>query len=275
MKTDFFKKDFGNNVYAVSCSNWTLSNEEGGAILESWVIVGSEKTLAIDSGIPGVEGFKDYLESEFGLPVIMFNSHGHDDHIGCNDQFDEVWLNRNDWPLLLRDWTGNMRYSSYEDLPYRLHNINDKDVINIGKRNLLAIEIKGHTKGSIMLYDATTNSLFSGDSVARRILYGLLDWTPLSQYIGELEKLSYLKINHVYSMHDPFALPGNMYQRIINGIIENIETTKEIWEIPGEKRKFLRIFLGKNEADPEFFDFVMPLERKEEVILDLKEHSYL
>lgn len=269
MKTDFFKKNFGNQIYAVSCPQWATAPYKGEPVMTSWVIVGSKTTLAIDSGVPEVAGFREYLEAEFGLPVILMASHGHYDHMGCNTQFEEVWLNEKDWPLLLNDFTGNLPYHTLDELPYRLHNIKDGDMIDLGGRTLKALEIQGHTRGSIMLYEAATASLFSGDSVARRILYGLQDWVPLAQYLDTLSALSALRIDAVYSMHDAFALFGRQPEKIIRNIVENIESTNVLWEIPGSELKFLRILSGENEEDPDFFDFVMPLSRKAETINEL------
>lgn len=269
MKTDFYKKAFGHDIYAVTCPEWAPTALDGGAIMESWIVVGSEKTLAMDSGVPRVSGFREYLEEEFGRPVLMLNTHGHWDHTGCNSQFDCVWLNASDWPLLLMDADANPIYENTAQLPYKLCNIEDGDILDLGGRKLRAIRIQGHTKGSIMLYDITTKSLFSGDSVARRILYGLMDWTPLSQYIDSLRALSDLEIDAIYSMHDPFALPGDLPARIIRNLRDNIETTTMVWELPGSSRKFLRILLGENEANPGFFDFVMPFERRAEAAAQL------
>lgn len=276
---DFILKNFGNDIYSVTIEIWMGHLPKGSAIMQSWIIVGSTKVLVVDGGVPEVEGFRKFIEETFDKPAEMFNTHGHIDHIGCNNQFDEVWLNEKDWPLLLGDGMHMDMNESWNEndikrLPYNLHNIQHNDTILLGDRNLTAIVIPGHTPGSVMLYDKRTESLFSGDSVARRILYGLSGWIPLSEYFKSLDSLQELSIKAIYSMHDSFALPPNQPEKIKRKILSYIETAQEVWKIPGEEQEFLRISIGENETDLEFFDFVMPLKKRQEVLNDLYTHGY-
>ena len=165
-------------------------------------------------------------------------------------------------------------HHSVSDLPYSLHSIGDGEIIHLGNRELLALKIQGHTSGSIMIYDLFTKSLFSGDSVARRILYGMESWTPLVTYFKGLRALSELDIQNIYSMHDAFALSAKQPEKIIKNIVSHIHTTKYTWEIPTTHNKYLRILLGKDENDPDFFDFVMPLDKKQAAIEELQGHGY-
>ena len=67
--------------------------------MQSWVVTGSHAVMVIDSPVPENPAFRDSIETTFGLPVIMVNSHGHIDHIGCNAQFSEVYMAKEDWAL--------------------------------------------------------------------------------------------------------------------------------------------------------------------------------
>lgn len=271
MKCSFYKTEHGNQIYAVSCPLWAPATQAGGAIMQTWVIAGEERIMAIDSPAPAAEGFRTFLENEFQRPVMMINSHGHIDHIGCNEQFDEVRLNERDWPLLLGGGVKPLEgLIDTKVLSYKLRPIQDYEEINLGNRKLLAIPIRGHTPGSMMMYDKQTKCLFSGDSVARRILYGLSGWTPVSEYLSALKSLVQYEIKEVYSMHDAFALPGDLPQTIINNITTYLRSTELSWTMPEDGQRFLQIMLGDSEADMSYFNFVMPYEKKEEVLKDIK-----
>lgn len=263
----FYKKEAGDGIYSVTHPQWAKTSTPGGAIMQTWVIVGEEKVMAIDSPIPEIAGFRSYLEQEFEKPVLMVLSHGHIDHIGCIGQFEQVYLSKRDWPLLLGGGVKPAEnLNGLQSLLFRLEDLQDHMRISLGNREILCIPIPGHTPGSMVFYDEKSRSMFTGDSVARRVLYGLSGYTPLEQYLNALRRLKQYPVDRMYSMHDDFALPGDFPERIISRIKENLCRTTLNWQPPGDKRRFRRILLGENEADPEFFDFVIPVDAEREVV---------
>jgi len=145
-----------------------------------------------------------------------------------------------------------------EGLGYEVIDIPDGIGISLGNRELTVYHLPGHTKGCVVLYEEATATLFGGDAVARRILYGMSDWTPLEEYLEKLRKIAKLKIDFLYSMHDDFALLNDMPGRIISNIEKNLERTEQVWKSPVDERIFKRILLGENEEDMTYFDFVIP-----------------
>ena len=261
MESTFYKKEYGNGIYAVSHPGWAETCVPGGAIMQTWVVAGDELILAIDSPVPEIEGFRTYLEQEFGRPVMMVLSHGHIDHTGCSGQFEEVYLSKRDWLLLLGGGVKPAQnLNGLEKLPFRLKDLADDTRISLGNRDILCIPIPGHTPGSMVFYDERSHGLFSGDAVARRVLYGLSGFTPLEQYLDALRGLKKFPVDRIYSMHDDFALPGDLAEKIIYYITDHLSGTPLTWQLPGDDRMFRRILLGQNEADPEYFDFVIPMD---------------
>lgn len=264
-KTDFFLKEYPNCIYSLSTPLWMKREVKGGAIMQTWLVKGSEVVLAIDSPCPEIPGFHSFIEENFKLPVIMLNTHGHIDHIGCNKQFGKVYLAKEDWELASSGGVQiDKEHISIEDIGYECVDIPEGFNISLGNRELTAHHIPGHTRGSVVVYEEATSTLFGGDSVSRRILYGLSDRTPLSKYLERLEYISNLNTDYIYSSHDDFQLLSDMPKRIISNITENIKKTNLIWTSPIDGRKFKRIVKGKSEEDLSYFDFVIPVDMESE-----------
>lgn len=256
---EIYFTEYGNGIYALRTKRWMQRQTAGGAIMQSWVVTGSHAVMVIDSPVPENPAFRDRIETTFGLPVIMVNSHGHIDHIGCNAQFSEVYMAKEDWALACGGGIAPDPAGYQEGkLPYQLRPLMDRQTISLGNREILPIHLPGHTKGCYVFYDAMTKTLFGGDAVTRRVLYGMSDWTPLEIYLQHLGSLQALPIERVFSAHDDMELPADMPARMIANIREHIASTQEKWESPVDGRIFRRILLGETEEDVEFFDFVIP-----------------
>ncbi|MEE0954227.1 MAG: MBL fold metallo-hydrolase [Eubacterium sp.] len=261
-KEEFIVRDYGEGIFSVSHPVWKESTAPGGALMQSWVILREQYGIVLDGGVPSVPGFADFLKEYFQKDFRMVNTHGHIDHIGENDQFTDVWLDKADWPLLLGGGIKPQEGTAGQSrLSYKLHEIEKGSCFNLGGRPLKVIHIPGHTPGSVMLFDERTGTLFSGDSVARRLLYGLSGWTPLEDFLHVLESLSAYPIRQIASMHDDFMLPRDLPQRIIENIRTKLPETEEIWEMPGTGERFRHLVVGDGDADPMMFDFVIPEER--------------
>ena len=256
---EFQLKEYPNQVYSISTKECLKRDQEGGAIMQSYLVAGKAAVLVIDGPAPAIPGLRAYVEELFGVPAWMLNTHGHVDHIGCNDQFDWVYIAKEDWSLAAG---GGIQRIAEKDvhgkLAYQLKDLQELQIINLGNRELQVIKIPGHTKGSVLLWEEETGILFSGDSIARRILYGMSDSIPLSEYLKVLEKVDTLAINVIYSMHDDFALPADMARQIIDHIKEELPFSNTKWVSPVDGREFIRLTSGKSESDPGFFDMVIP-----------------
>src|SRR5580765_2946871 len=56
----------------------------------SYLIVGEKKALLFDTGM-GISDIKKVVAELTGLPIIVLNSHTHDDHVGGNWEFTDVY----------------------------------------------------------------------------------------------------------------------------------------------------------------------------------------
>lgn len=87
-------------------------------------------------------------------------THGHDDHIAAVGEFRglvnaPVYLNRNDWMLWDRVFTG-----TEPD-----HGIDDGDTFDVGGARLVALHTPGHSPGSVSFYLAAEGTVFTGDTL--------------------------------------------------------------------------------------------------------------
>ncbi len=55
-----------------------------------YLIVGQKRALLFDTGM-GISDIKKVTEELTKLPIIVLNSHTHDDHVGGNWEFDSVY----------------------------------------------------------------------------------------------------------------------------------------------------------------------------------------
>lgn len=131
----------------------------------------SSKAIIIDPG--SNEGkIRAVLDKHKLTPAFIINTHGHFDHIGCDDKFGvPVYIHRLDMPLL-RNPQKNL--SIFLDSAYavnaQIKELEDKDHIDLGKISLEVIHTPGHTPGGICLWMRSPDDkiLFSGDTLFRQ-----------------------------------------------------------------------------------------------------------
>ena len=152
------------------------------------LVPGQEKAMLFDSGM-GVFGteLREIVESLTDLPVICVASHGHPDHIGGAVLFDEVYMNSRDEDQIgrlapegrLRD-VGMFSRNDQEVMDYAAahvldcsgftyRNIESGDIMDLGGVTFEILRLKGHSKGSIAVYNGKDGYCFSGDAFAPHV----------------------------------------------------------------------------------------------------------
>ena len=129
--------------------------------------------LAEDSNSPAIiidpgsdaPKIKAFLEKNKLTPALIINTHGHFDHIACDNEFDvPIYVHQLDIPLLT-DPARNL--SSLFLISYsvkgRVRPVDDKEKIELGNIVLEVIHTPGHTPGGISL--RCGDMLFSGDTL--------------------------------------------------------------------------------------------------------------
>jgi glyoxylase-like metal-dependent hydrolase (beta-lactamase superfamily II) len=178
---------FRDNMYGIF-----QENIDGKGDVWSYLIVGPEKAMLIDTafGLGNLKGLCDELTS--GKPLIVVNTHFHPDHAGGNPQFGKVYALQEDAeklresmgrPILnekIMNPDGTCRYVKFDpaDLieakPYEIIDIGDGYRFDLGEGYIVeAMRLAGHTKGQAAFIDHYDRTLFPGDDIiAMRIGIG-------------------------------------------------------------------------------------------------------
>ncbi len=165
--------------------------EEAPAV-NMYLAIGTEKAMLFDSGFGVIDTLRDIVESLTDKPVICVLGHGHPDHAGAAELFDEVYMNERDEEILpvslsyerrmgdvFERWDTDPELYAYakehivdpggEHFSYK--NIKDGDVLTIGSEPsdcYRVYAIPGHTKGSVALYNEAENFAFISDAAGKR-----------------------------------------------------------------------------------------------------------
>ena len=125
-----------------------IFEEEG---VRFFLLIGDNKALLIDTGMSN-EDISNELNNITDKEIILVNTHCDIDHIGKNYLFNKVYM-------------GIHEIYHYENKNQEVLGLFDKDIIELGNREIEIIDIPGHTRGSIALLDKRHKILFSGDSI--------------------------------------------------------------------------------------------------------------
>jgi glyoxylase-like metal-dependent hydrolase (beta-lactamase superfamily II) len=176
----------------------------------SYLVIGTEKALLFDTGM-GISNIKAVVDGLTGLPVSVVNSHTHNDHVGDNWRFADVYGMPTDFTRM--NAKGSTADAQAELIPgqicgtlpagfdaksYRTrafqisHWLHDGDRINLGDRTLEVISAPGHTPDSIALLDERNGLLFTGDTFYLGPIYLYRPETNLNAYVSSVRRLAEL-----------------------------------------------------------------------------------
>ena len=229
---NLFHKEVADGIYLISTDS-SGPNEDGRSMLpgkattNSYLIIGKEQALLFDLAVDE-HGVKEYAEALAGKPVMLVISHCHYDHVFYMELFSDAWLHEMDAPLLDGSLFGTRKI---EPCP-KLHYLKHADVIDLGERRLDVIHVPGHTPGSILLLDRKTRVLLSGDTGARRFLFGVTPSVSLDVLCDGLEKLQAYPFDIMYSAHDRCGIPKCHIATMLDVIRNELPHTERVVPVP-------------------------------------------
>jgi len=181
-------------VVQIDSNSWRIEDE----FVYAYLFAGEKKALLVDS-TNGSGNLKAVVESLTKLPVILVNTHGDADHIGCNGQFEETLMHPAEFAYYA------IKSKEGDAIPKP---ILDGEIIDIGGRQFEVIFMPGHTCGSIVLLDRKNRILIGGDTITTHtFIFG--QFRNLRSIISSLERLKnkyWDAFDTIYTAHfDPQA----------------------------------------------------------------------
>jgi glyoxylase-like metal-dependent hydrolase (beta-lactamase superfamily II) len=198
-----------------------------------WHVRGRDRDLLVDSGM-GVVSLRGQVRQLAERPLTAVASHTHFDHIGCHHEFPERAVHRDEAALLAapgRKETladpyvtddiftalppGGYVSEKYEVTPAPATRLlEDGDIIDLGDRHFTVIHTPGHSPGGIMLFEAATGVLISGDTVYDGPLIDDAYHSDLAVYAATMKRIHDMPVRVVHGGHFP-SFDGQTYRRLI------------------------------------------------------------
>jgi glyoxylase-like metal-dependent hydrolase (beta-lactamase superfamily II) len=215
----------------------------------SYLIIGGDRAVLFDTGM-GISNIQAVVAGLTRLPVSVVNSHTHNDHVGDNWRFNDIYGMDTDFTRT--NARGSKNDAQEELVPDKIcgalpagfdakaystkafhitHWLHDGDAIDLGGRTLKVIATPGHTPDAIALLDEKNGSLFTGDTFYLGPIYLYRPETDLDAYVASVQRLaamaSHLQLllpSHNTPTVDPSYLPKVVVamQRIRRGEVKPV-----------------------------------------------------
>jgi glyoxylase-like metal-dependent hydrolase (beta-lactamase superfamily II) len=220
-------------VYKVAPATFAIYEPHQSEETISYLIVGTKQALLFDTGM-GIGNIKAVVARLTSRPVVVLNSHTHDDHVGGNWQFPFVFGmdtaftrvnakgSRQDAQeeigkdQLCGDLPRNFDAAKYVTKPWKISLVvHDGFKVNLGLRTVEIIATPGHTPDAISLIDRENGLLFTGDTYYPATIWLYRPETDLAAYTASVKKLVALAphLKAVLGAHNiPLAQPSVLAQ---------------------------------------------------------------
>src|SRR6267154_1714370 len=205
----------------------------------SYLIVGNKQAVLFDTGM-GISDIRKVTTKLTSRPVVVLNSHTHDDHVGGNWQFNFVYGMDTDFTRknakgsredaqaeiapdqICGDLPKGFNPKTYATKPWRIsHFIRDGFKVNLGGRTLEVLATPGHTPDAISLLDRANGLLFTGDTYYPAPIWLFRPETNFDAYVASVKRLAALapELELVLGAHNiPVAQP-HVLPKLVDAIL--------------------------------------------------------
>jgi glyoxylase-like metal-dependent hydrolase (beta-lactamase superfamily II) len=221
----------------------------------SYLIVGKQRALLFDTGM-GMSDIEKITAELTKLPIIVLNSHTHDDHVGGNWQFKTIYGTDTDFTrknargsredaqeeitpdqicgALPKDFNAK----AYATRPWNITAYtHDGDRFDLGGRTLEVIATPGHTPDAISLIDRANGLLFTGDTYYPAPIWLFRPETDPDGYAASIRRLAALapQIKLVLGAHNiPVASPKILPRLVVAFDAVRAGTVRAFPDSPGK-----------------------------------------
>src|SRR3989454_12659285 len=201
----------------------------------AYLIVGTKQALLFDTGM-GIGNIRNVVSRLTSRPVVVLNSHTHNDHVGDNWQFPFVY--GMDTAFTRANAKGSREDAQAEIAPDQICGelpkgfnpktyatklwhislfVHDGFKINLGGRTLEIIATPGHTPDAICLSDRANGLLFTGDTYYPAPIWLYRPETDLEAYAASIRRLAALEpqVKVVLGAHNVPVAPSSVLPRLV------------------------------------------------------------
>lgn len=234
-------------------NTWLITRGEGQSSIHNYLLVGEHKAALIDTGLEE-ETLQAFVSLITDKPIVVIHTHGHIDHIGNDQQFEEVMLHPRDVDLYHLHSSAEFRREffkrQYEEMKQNdpdkaeafaikqfqtinqtvaLKPLTEGMVVDLGTRKLKVIETPGHTQGCISLVDVDKKVIYTGDMVCEMgVLMHFAEATTINVYKQSLEVIysAMTPEYRLFSGHQLSPLTIEWVEKYLECVSELIELGK-------------------------------------------------
>jgi glyoxylase-like metal-dependent hydrolase (beta-lactamase superfamily II) len=201
-----------------------------------YLIAGEKKALLFDTGM-GIANIKQVTAELTQLPIVVMNSHTHDDHVGGNWQFATIYGMDTDFTRanakgsredaqsevasgeICGDLPKGFDKKAYATKPWKIAAYkHDGDRIDLGARTLEILSTPGHTPDAICLFDREHGLLFTGDTYYPGPIWLFRPETDLAAYDASIKQLAALspRVKLILGAHNVPSAPPSVLPQLVS-----------------------------------------------------------
>jgi glyoxylase-like metal-dependent hydrolase (beta-lactamase superfamily II) len=227
-------------VYKVAPGTFAIYEPHQFEEVISYLILGKDKALLFDTGMD-ISDIRKLTTELTTLPIIVLNSHTHNDHVGGNWQFDTIYsldsaFSRQNAKGSVADAQAELAPDAicgnlpqffngrdYRTNPWSITKyVHDGDQLDLGGRTLEIIATPGHTPDSLCLYDTANRLLFTGDTYYPAPIWLYRPETDLDAYAKSVARLAALapQAKTVLGAHNIPAAPPSVLPNLVSAFAD-------------------------------------------------------
>jgi glyoxylase-like metal-dependent hydrolase (beta-lactamase superfamily II) len=227
-------------VYKVAPGVFAIYEPHQSEEVISYLIVGHKQALLFDTGM-GIASIRKVVSQLTSRPVVVLNSHTHDDHVGDNWEFSFVYGMDTDFTRqnakgsredaqaeiapseLCGELPKKFDPKTYATKPWKISlAIHDGFKINLGARTLEVISTPGHTPDAIALIDRENGLLFTGDTYYPAPIWLFRPETDLDAYAKSIARLAALapQVKVVLGAHNIPVAPPSVLTELVTAFVD-------------------------------------------------------
>jgi glyoxylase-like metal-dependent hydrolase (beta-lactamase superfamily II) len=216
-------------VYKVAPDTYAVYEPHQSEEVISYLILGHKQALLLDTGM-GISDIHAVVTQLTKLPIVVLNSHTHNDHVSGNWQFTTIYamdtgFSRQNARGSVADAQAeiapteicgtlpkNFDAKNYRTKPWTITKyVHDGEVLELGGRQLEILATPGHTPDAICLFDRANRLLFTGDTYYPSTIWLYRPETDFDAYAKSISRLAALapQVQTVLGAHNiPVASPS-------------------------------------------------------------------